>query len=497
MSQEMFAAQEDDEVRIGHLTAITTFFGYAILMFLGKIRDFFGKIFKPKKENQNGMAPFVSDFEDFFTRRMYGRIHDCWNRPVTSCPGAWMDVMVRESINRKAEDPRGARLVPTDKTRHCLNLGSYNYLGFGDPDSPTKPFVMGALEKFTVSTCSYRAAAGTTSLHRELEQLVARYVGKEAALVFGMGFGTNSSGIPALITKGTLLISDANNHTSIVVGARTSGAVIKVFSHNNVEHLEAVIRKAIIEGQPRTRRPWSKIIILVEGIYSMEGEMCCLPEIVALKKKYKCYLYVDEAHSIGALGKTGRGIAEYKGVDPADIDILMGTFTKSFGAVGGYICSSNQIIDFLRTSAMGFMYSQGMSPPAAQQIISCIKIIMGEDGTGLGKVKLTSLRTNANYFRKRMKEMGCHVLGDEDSPIVPVMIYNASKNPCFSRECLRRGVAVVVVGFPATPLLLSRTRFCISAAHTREDLDKALEVISDVAGEVGIKYAKPFFRLSD
>jgi serine palmitoyltransferase len=322
--------------------------------------------------------------------------------------------------------------------------------------------------------------------------MVARYIGKEAALVFGMGFGTNSSGIPALITKGTLLISDANNHTSIVVGARTSGAVIKVFSHNNAQHLEAVLRKAIIEGQPKTHREWKKIIILVEGIYSMEGEMCCLPEIVALKKKYKCYLYVDEAHSVGALGATGRGISEYKAVDPRDIDIMMGTFTKSFGAVGGYIASSHEVINYLRTACMGIMYSQGITPPAAQQVISCMKIIMGEDGTDLGKRKLYALRTNANYFRKRMKEMGCHVLGDEDSPIVPVMIYNASKNPCFSRECFLRGVAVVVVGFPATPLLLSRTRFCISAAHTREDLDQALDTISDIAAEVGIKYNKPF-----
>jgi len=416
---------------------------------------------------------------------------------VTSCPGAWMDVMIRESVTRQAEDPRGAKLNPTDKTRRCLNLGSYNYLGFGDPNSPTKPFVMDAVDKFAVSTCSFRSSAGTNILHQELEQLVARYIGKEAALVFGMGFGTNSSGIPALITKGTLLISDANNHTSIVVGARTSGAVIRVFSHNNSQHLEAVIRKAIVEGQPRTRRPWAKIIILVEGIYSMEGEMCCLPEIVALKKKYKCYLYVDEAHSVGALGATGRGIAEYKSVDPKDIDIMMGTFTKSFGAVGGYIASSRQVVDFLRTSAMGIMYSQSITPPAVQQIISCMKIIMGEDGTNIGKEKLCRLRTNSNYFRKRMKEMGCHVLGDEDSPIVPVMIYNASKNPCFSRECLERGLAVVVVGFPATPLLLSRTRFCISAAHTKADLDKALETISDVASEVGIKYNKPFFRLSD
>merc|ERR1740130_2077843 len=152
-------------------------------------------------------------------------------------------------------------------------------------------------------------------------------------MVFGMGFGTNSTGIPALIGKGGLIISDNNNHSSIVAGARSSGAHIKVFQHNDAQNLEAVVRRAIIEGQPRTHRPWSKILIMVEGIYSMEGELCPLASIIAVKKKYNCYLYVDEAHSIGALGKQGGGICEQSGVDPTDVDVLMGTFTKSFGAV--------------------------------------------------------------------------------------------------------------------------------------------------------------------
>jgi serine palmitoyltransferase len=481
--------EEDEDVDIGYFTALSTYFGYGLLFALGHLRDFLVRCFRRKGETDedNGFAPFVSSFEDFYTRRLYKRIHDCWNRPVSSCPAAWMDVMLRAPN-------KSGHLQLTGETKRCLNLGSYNYLGFGDPNSPTKQDVMKAVDKFGSSTASTRCAAGSTVLHQELEELVATYIGKEAALVYGMGFGTNSLGIPALIGgKRTLVISDANNHTSIVVGARTSGATIRVFSHNNPKHLEEVVRNAIIEGVPRQRRKWNKIFIVIEGIYSMEGEMCPLREIVAIKKKYKCYLYVDEAHSVGALGPNGRGIAEYMGVDTKDIDIMMGTFTKSFGAVGGYIASSAQTIAHLRSATSGFMYSQSISPPATAQIISAMKIMMGVDGTDLGACKLRSLREDSNYFRRRLKDMGCHVLGDEDSPIVPVMLYNSAKIPAFSRECFDRGLAVVVVGFPATQLLLSRTRFCISASHTREDLDWALERIEDVAHEIGIKYNKSWF----
>ena len=136
---------------------------------------------------------------------------------------------------------------------------------------------------------------------------------------------------------GSLIISDSINHNSIVTGARASGAKIRTFSHDDMEALENIVRRAIIEGQPRKRRPWEKILIIVEGVYSMEGDICDLKEVARIKKKYKCYLYLDEAHSIGAVGSTGRGVCEYAGVDTKDIDILMGTFTKSFGAIGGYI----------------------------------------------------------------------------------------------------------------------------------------------------------------
>lgn len=468
-------------------STFTTFFSFGMFHVFGLVRDFFGSIFKAQKYRpREGYAPLVQDFEDFYTRRMYHRIQDCWGRPISSCPGAWIDVMERTS------NDNNKTLTLTGNTIKALNLGSYNYLGFGDPNSPTKPHVFSALEQYGVSTCSSRDAVGNTAIHMLLEQEIARYVGKPAAVVFGMGFATNSTGIPALSGAGDLIISDALNHSSIVTGARASGAKVKVFNHNDTASLEKVIRRSIVEGQPRTHRPWNRILIVVEGIYSMEGETCPLAEIVRIKKKYNCYLYVDEAHSIGALGNTGRGICEHTGVAPADVDVLMGTFTKSFGSVGGYLASTQKVISYLKKASAAILFSPGISPPAAQQIISAIAIMTGKDGTDLGKQKLSQLHENANMFRRRLINMGFHVLGDVDSPIIPMLLYNPSKLTAFSRECLSKGVAVVVVGFPATSLLAGRARICISAAHTRKDLEEALRLFEEVGDFASVKYGKRF-----
>ncbi|GMH80196.1 hypothetical protein TL16_g08441 [Triparma laevis f. inornata] len=216
-----------------------------------------------------------------------------------------------------------------DVVRRCLNLGSYNYLGFADDWNETcEEDVLSTLSVAPVSCSSPRVEVGTHLLHRELELLVARFLGKDDALVLNMGFNTNATTIPALVQKGDLIISDQLNHTSIVSGARASGAAVRVFKHNDHHDLDAVLREAIVMGIPRTRRPWNKIVVMVEGIYSMEGEYCNLKNIVEVCKRYGVYLYLDEAHSIGAMGKTGRGCCEYTGVDTKDVDVLMGTFTK-------------------------------------------------------------------------------------------------------------------------------------------------------------------------
>merc|ERR1711968_321179 len=208
--------------------------------------------------------------------------------------------------------------------------------------------------------------------------------------------GTNATSFPSLVGPGTLMVSDANNHSSIVNGARASGGRTKVFRHDDAAHLEQVLRNAIITGQPRTHRPWKKIIVIVEGIYSMEGEISSLAAIVDVCKKFKAYVYVDEAHSIGALGPTGRGVAEQQGVDTADIDIFMGTFTKSFGGMGGYIAGSRDLIDYIRQRSAGSMYSNAMSPIICKQILRALQVIMGLDGSDIGQKKLQALKNNSN-----------------------------------------------------------------------------------------------------
>jgi len=323
-----------------------------------------------------------------------------------------------------------------------------------------------------------------------VESKIAKFVGKEDAIVLAMGYGTNSTTIPSFVGKGGLIISDALNHASLIMGCRSSGAKVTIFRHNDPKNLEKVLRKAIAEGQPRTHRPWTKILIVVEGIYSMEGEILALKEIVALKKKYKAYLYVDEAHSIGAIGPHGRGVCDYYGVDPADIDVLMGTFTKSFASIGGYIAGSKEMINYLRKTSFSSIYDCSMSPGCCQQILSALNVITGADGTKDGEKRITTLRENSLYFRQRLSAMGFILLGNYDSPVIPVLIGAPSKISKFSRHCLSRHVAVVVVGFPATPLVTSRVRFCMSAAHTRADLDYALDVIREVGELAHIKYRR-------
>ena len=413
----------------------------------------------------------------------------------TCTPRALLTCASRTTMAQDRDRPEGELdFTLTGKTSHCLNLGSYNYLGFADDWMSTCGGPMlDALQAWPVGCASSRSDLGTTALHTELEGIVANFVGKEAAIVFNMGYGTNSTTIPALASKGSLIISDALNHTSIVSGARASGAHIRTFAHNDPADLERILREAIAIGRPRTRRPWTKILVMVEGIYSMEGEICNLAAISAVCKKYKAYLYLDEAHSIGALGATGRGACEHCGVDPADVDILMGTFTKSFGGMGGYIAGAKATISHLRRTCAGIRQQNAMSPIVCAQIVRAFKIIEGADGSKVGARKLRELKENSNYFRDALVGMGLHVYGDHDSPVIPVLLYNPTKIAAFSRECLKRGLAVVTVGFPATPIIKSRARFCVSAGHKRADLEAAIATIGEVAELCKLRYSVSTF----
>lgn len=475
------------------VVAILTYLSYGILILVGHVRDFLNKMKIMKygaikaEHGNKGCAPLYSDFEDFFTRNLYRRIRDCWNRPITNCPGGHCDVIMRES------DDYNWNFTQSGEVRTCINLGSYNYLGFAQKEGPCADEAIRIINKYGVGTASPPCDLGYLDYHQHAEEFVAKFCGKEAALIVGMGFATNSTVIPALVDKGCIIFSDSLNHSSLVLGARVSGAKIQVFKHNNMANLEFLLRRAIAEGQPRTHKPWKKLLIIVEGIYSMEGVIVKLPELVALKKKYKAYVYLDEAHSIGAVGRTGRGVCEYWGVDTADIDIMMGTFTKSFGAAGGYIAADKKVIDALRKCAHSSIYAPSMSPPVVAQILSSMKIIAGMDGTDDGRRRLRQIAMNTRYFRHKLCEMGFIVYGSDDSPVIPMLLFSAGTIAAFSRMMLRRNVAVVVVGYPAVDIIYARARFCMSSSHTREDLDKVLKVLDHVGDVLDVKYSRQYF----
>ncbi|XP_018583332.1 serine palmitoyltransferase 2 [Scleropages formosus] len=473
------------------LVAVFTYLGYGILTIFGYLRDFLRdwKIEKchiaREREEQKDFVPLYQDFENFYTRNLYMRIRDNWNRPICSVPGAKVDIVERVSHNYNWTFDYTGKVV-----KEVINMGSYNYLGFAENTGPCAEAAAEVTMKYGVGVSSTRQEMGNCSRHEELEKLVARFLGVESAMAFGMGFATNSMNIPALAGKGCLILSDELNHASLVLGARLSGSTIRVFKHNNMQSLEKLLKEAIAHGQPRSRRPWKKILILVEGIYSMEGSIVRLPEVIALKKKYKAYLYLDEAHSIGALGPRGRGVVDYFGLDPNDVDVMMGTFTKSFGAAGGYIGGRKELMDYLRTHSHSAVYATSMSLPVVEQIITSMKCIVGEDGTTVGRDRVQQLAANTTYFRKHLQDMGFIIYGNHDSPVVPLMLYMPAKIGAFGREMLQRNIAVVVVGFPATPIIESRARFCVSAAHTKAMLDTALGAISEVGDLLQLKYSR-------
>lgn len=487
----------EEELEPPFYILLTTYLSYLFLISLGHIRDFFGKKLYPQNYAHllpaNGYAALNSDFDSFYTRRLKTRLDDCFSRPVTGVPGR--TIML---LDRYSNDTRESFCLSGTKTR-ALNVSSYNYLGFASSSGGCADAVAEAIHRYGVSGAAPRHDAGTLDLHHQAEKLTARFVGAESALIISMGFATNSTTIPAFVQKGCLVISDELNHASIRNGVRLSGASVRTFKHNDMKSLEKLLRDSIAEGQPRTHRPWKKILVVVEGLFSMEGTLVNLPALMELKHRYKFYLYVDEAHSIGAMGPNGRGVCDYFGIDPRDVDILMGTFTKSFGAAGGYIAGSKEVIDSLRVRCHAMCYSEAMSPPVLAQIIASMSAIMGvapplappadlqddaasavsvwsrhqsfgpapastlppwmqlpvalANGTE-GRERLRRLAFNSRYLSSGLRKLGFIVYGHRDSPIIPLLLYNPGKMGMFSRMMLERvgaektPIAVVIVAYP-------------------------------------------------
>jgi serine palmitoyltransferase len=509
---------------------LSTYISYLILIVLGHIRDFVGKRLSPASYRNlmphGGYAPLNSDFDSFYTRRLKLRMDDCFSQPVTGVAGR--TIML---LDRYSTDCNHTQIYTGTRTR-ALNISSYNYLGFAQASGGCADAVEESLKRYGVSTCGSRLEGGSSDLHTIGEALVARFVGMEDALISSMGFATNSTVIPALVGKGCLVISDEFNHSSIRFGVRLSGANVQMFKHNDIENLETLLREVISQGQPKTHRPWKKILVIVEGLYSMEGTLVNLPAIMELKKKYKFYLFVDEAHSIGALGPHGRGVADYFNINPRSIDILMGTFTKSFGAAGGYIAGAKPLIDSLRMRGHS-TYAESMTPPVLTQVIASMASIMGvtpptvaipsgssstlhlieqeynhpgpappsalppwinlppalRDGSE-GHTRLRRLAFNSRYLSRGLNKLGFITYGHADSPIVPLLLFNPGKMSVFHRMMKQRKtpIIVVVVAYPATPLVTSRVRFCVSAAHTKEDMDTVLRACDELGDILDLKH---------
>lgn len=490
---------------------LATYYSYIFLILVGHMRDFMGKRFHSKQyehlKAHDGYAPLTADFDSFFTRRIKQRFDDCFSRPITSVPSRTATL-----LDRDGSKTGFASFDFSGETTQALNVSSYNYLGFAQSRGGCADAAEETVRDYGVASCGNREDVGGSDLHVRAEKMVARFLGTEDAMIVAMGFATNSTSLPAMVSRGSLIISDELNHSSIRFGARLSGAMVKQYKHNDMVALEALLRECVSQGQPGKRKAWDKILVVVEGLYSMEGTLVNLPVILELKQKYKFYLYVDEAHSIGALGPNGRGVCDYFGVNPHDIDILMGTFTKSFGAAGGYVGGSHALISNLRKRSPGAVYGESTAPPVLAQLISSMSIILGDpvdirssavsrssvesntisknglDAGGVGTERLRRLAFNSRYLRLSLKAMGFIVFGHRDSPIVPLLIYQPGKLATFSRLMLERHmIVVVVVGYPATSLLEGRARFCVSAAHTKDDLDRLLYACDDVGSMLGLR----------
>nr|AAF21252.1 serine palmitoyl Co-A transferase subunit 2 [Wickerhamomyces ciferrii] len=464
-----------------------TYLNYLILIIVGHIKDFTGILFNPKNYQdlleQNGLAPWYNKFESFYIRRMKQKIDDCFARPTCGVPGRLITC-----IDRDAHDYNSYFSYP-GTTSTCLNLSSYNYLGFAQSEGACTQAALEILDYYGVGSGGPRNVIGTTDLHLKTEKTIAKFIGKDDSILFSMGYATNASLFSSLLDKKSLVISDELNHASIRTGVRLSGSTVKTFPHNNMIALEKILREQISQGQPRSHRPWKKIIVAVEGLYSMEGTMANLPALIELRRKYKFNLFVDEAHSIGAIGPSGRGVCDYFGIDPSNVDLLMGTLTKSFGAAGGYIAGSQQIINRLKLNINSQNYAESIPAPVLAQIISSLNIISGDLNPGEGSERLERIAFNSRYLRLGLQRLGFIVYGVDDSPVIPLLLFAPAKMPAFSRMLYQGKISVVVVGYPATPLTSSGVRLGVPASLPKEDMDYLLRHLSELGDKLFLKFS--------
>ena len=368
---------------------------------------------------------------------------------------------------RTIDSPQGAWIVVDGK--RVLNFCSNNYLGLAN-DARLKQAAHDAVEKFGVGPAAVRSIAGTLSLHNELEKRLADFKGVEATISFQSGFNSNGAVIPALVGKEDVIFSDELNHASIIDGARLSGANIARYTHNDAEALE----DAITQSAGTYRRA----LIVTDGVFSMDGDIAPLPQIVEVAERHDILLMVDDAHGEGVLGRGGRGIVDHFGMH-GRVDVEVGTMSKAFGVVGGYVAGKKEIVEWLRQRGRPFLFSSAVTAADAAACLRAVDIL--EESTEL----VEKLWDNARYFKTEMQRLGFDT-GASETPITPVMLGDAQLAQNFSRALFDNDVFAMAIKYPTVPQGKARIRVMISAAHSREDLDKGLEVFGKVGRELGV-----------
>ncbi|MHC1698172.1 MAG: 8-amino-7-oxononanoate synthase [Geobacteraceae bacterium] len=354
----------------------------------------------------------------------------------------------------RIEPSQGARVVVDGK--EVLLLCSNNYLGLAD-HPVLKEASIKAVEKYGVGTGASRLVSGTMALHEQLEEQIATFKGTERALLFNSGYAANTGVIPALAQKGDIIFSDKLNHASIVDGCLLSRAQLVRYPHNDM----AFLRRRLEESRGEGRR-----IIIADGVFSMDGDLAKLAELVALKKEFGALLMVDDAHGTGVLGVTGRGTAEYFGLS-SEIDIAMGTMGKALGGFGAFIASTNEIIDYLVNRARSFIFSTSLPPAVLAAASAAITVVNSPEGAELRQ----RLAENSAYLRTSLGTAGFDTLGSE-TQIVPVFVGDARKTMEFSRALLDEGIFVQGIRPPTVPVGSSRLRCTLMATHCLADLQQ-------------------------
>ncbi len=352
--------------------------------------------------------------------------------------------------------------------KKVLNMCSNNYLGFANHPELKKK-AMEAIEIYGVGPAAVRSIAGTMHLHNILEEKLARFKKTEAALSFQGGFIANLAVIPAIIpSPEDVVFSDELNHASIIDGIRLTKAKRVIYKHLDMNHLEDQLKKN--DGRRK--------LIISDGVFSMDGDIAPLPELVELAEKYDALLMIDDAHGEGVLGSHGRGISDHFGLH-GKVHIEVGTLSKAFGVVGGFVAGSKALVEFLKQKARPFLFSSATTPADVAAVIAAVDILEHDDSL------VKKLWDNAKYFKEKMKDLGFDT-GQSQTPITPVMLGEAKLAQEFSRRLFEEGIFAQAIGYPTVPKGKARIRVMLSAAHSKEDLDFALEKFEKVGKELGV-----------